>query len=196
MSPINQLSALILAAGSSSRLGQPKQLLSYQGSTLISNAIRNALNINVDCTVVLGAHNEIIQKEMEHTPVSVSINTNWEEGIGNSLAFGMKQLLIEQPNLENILILLCDQIHITSHLLLKIKEAHFDSNNLITACKYGNSYGVPAIFNKALFPELLSLESDRGAKRIIAKHLERTTFIDFGKGNIDIDSEEDLKYLT
>ena len=185
-----------MAAGSSSRLGQPKQLLPFQGYTLVEYSFQTAQNLSDNCFVVIGANIKEIQSQVNIASKHVFQHLNWKDGMGSSIAFGLQNILTNQPDLENILLLLCDQPFITPKLLLELKDSHFNSNKSITASSYGDSFGVPAIFSRKHFEELLELVGNKGAKKIISGHKEQTQFVKFPKGNIDIDTIDDLGYLT
>lgn len=184
-----------MAAGSSSRLGRPKQLLPFRSETLIEHSIKTAISTNRNCNVVLGSNYNAIKNQIEKYPLTVFNHQDWSKGMGSSISFGLKEVLKKQPNLDDVLILLCDQPYIDSELLNTLFQNHFDKLQLITACSYGNAFGVPAIFNKKIFPDLLKLKGDKGAKKIISDNPNGVLYIDFPEGNIDIDQVEDLKYL-
>jgi len=191
--PNKELVVLVLAAGSSSRLGQPKQLVKWKGRTLLENSIAAAQSVSEKIHVVLGASADQILSSIAHLDCEHHIFNNWKEGMGASLSFGVGQILKLTP--DRILILVCDQVHISSDLLLELVQTHQTSGYSITACKYGDSFGVPAIFNQETFPELLRIKGDRGARRIVQDNIDRVGFVDFSKGEVDVDTTTDLKLI-
>jgi molybdenum cofactor cytidylyltransferase len=178
-------SIIVLAAGGSSRMGTSKQLLTYNGSTLIQHTIEIALgakktdeqkmsdtskvsDISVEnIYVVLGANAEPIQQAIKNFPVKILINHEWREGISSSIRCGIAAL---PPKADAALFLLCDQPLVTAEHLRKILDLHTTSDAAIIASAYSGITGVPALFTKALFPELLKLTGDEGARRVIRAH--------------------------
>lgn len=190
------LAVLILAAGESKRLGTPKQLLKFHSYTLLEHAVQNARAVSEKIFVVLGAHAECIEKKTALSDCQIVTNANWQNGMGSSLAAGVQSITHKIPDCKNILVLLTDQPKVSRGLLNSLVDAHHQESNLITACNYGPTFGVPAVFNQQLFGELLSLKGDRGAKSVIKSNFDKTGFIDFPAGYIDIDTPDDLKLLN
>ena len=186
----------MLAAGSSSRLGQPKQLLQYNGSTLLQRAINSAAYVATQVFVVLGSNEGLIRRSIKEEQVTVLLNPNWDEGIGSSISYAVRSLINHSHEIESILFLVCDQPYVSKELLLDIKSLHLESGKQITACRYASTLGIPAVFNRSIFEELCNLNGDSGAKSIINRHQDQANFVDFPKGSIDIDLKEDLDYLT
>jgi molybdenum cofactor cytidylyltransferase len=184
-----------LAAGRSSRLGQPKQMLPYKQSTLIENSIAVAKGFSTNCFLVLGSNFELIKNSIDSQQLKTINHQNWNQGIGSSISFGLKSLLIDQPNIESVMLMLCDQPFVNSELLSQLQRAHLNEGKSIAACSYNNSYGVPAIFSKIYFEALLGLSGDIGAKKIISNNIDKVQFIEFQKGSIDIDTTNDLDFL-
>lgn len=190
------ISITILAAGASTRLGQPKQLLEFKGKTLIAHAIEQALEAKCGkVSVILGANHEKVQPTIQSYPVEIIQNTNWEEGIGNSIALGISTLEKQDPKTKGALLMLCDQPFVTSDLLKKLLEKFQTSSNLVTACSYDNTIGIPAIFDQQLFEELKKLKGDRGAKKVILKYEKQAEFVSFVEGGVDVDTLEDYEAL-
>ncbi len=184
---------VLLAAGSSSRLGQAKQLLKYNKRPLIRVMARNALrSLCFPIQVVLGANFFRILKKVEDMPVYIDVNENWEKGMGNSLSFGLKKILNVLPSIDAVIFMVCDQPHVTSKVVndLILKYMQTDAN--IVGCRYNDIIGVPALFDKTLFSELLKLDSEQGAGKIIKQHDQsKVEELQFEKGSIDIDTYED-----
>lgn len=189
------LAVLILAAGESKRLGTAKQLLKFHSYTLLEHVIQNARAVSEKIFVVLGAHAESIEKKTDLSGCQVVANTNWQNGMGSSIAAGVQSITDNTPDCKEILVLLTDQPKVSRELLTSLVDTHHHQSNLITACNYGSTYGVPAIFDQALFGELKALKGDTGAKSIIKSHFSKANFIDFPEGHIDIDTQDDLKHL-
>lgn len=179
------LAILILAAGSSKRLGEPKQLLKYKDKTLIEIAIEKALQISSNVTVILGAEEKEISKIVSNYPIDIKINPNYMHGIGNSISFGINEI----KEIENCLIMLCDQPFIpTSHLQNLVKNS---KDELLIASNYDSSPTVPAIFPKRYYPQLLALKGDKGAKSILIKEKAFTIKLE-KEFALDIDTKNDV----
>jgi molybdenum cofactor cytidylyltransferase len=126
----------------------------------------------------------------------VVINQEWQSGMASSLQIGLAAALKTNPRQENILVLVCDQPNLNSQILVNLLTAHASMQPLITASKYGEVLGVPAIFRKELFGELLGLTGDQGARRILMRHREDVAAVPFPGGEFDIDTPEDLARLS
>jgi molybdenum cofactor cytidylyltransferase len=189
------LAVLILAAGSSSRLGQPKQLLPFKETTLLEHTITCAQSVSDNVFVVLGGNQSAIQSAVDLQDIEVILTQDWYKGIGSSISSGIKSITKTIQDTQSIMILLCDQPKITNELLVELVAIHEEKQKLISACKYGNSFGVPAIFNKSMYNDLKELKDDAGAKIIIGKNKNKTSFLNFSDGIIDIDIPSDLKHL-
>lgn len=189
------LAVLILAAGNSSRLGQPKQLLPFKKTTLLEHTITCAQSVSDNVFVVLGGNKTAIQSAINLQDIEVILTEDWNKGIGNSISSGIKSITKSIQDIESILILLSDQPKITSKLLVDLVAIQEKKQKPISACIYRKSFGIPAIFNKLFFDDLEKLNGDKGAKLIIGKNKIHTSFLKFTGGNIDIDTKDDLKYL-
>ncbi len=183
---------LILAAGGSSRLGQPKQLVNAGGKSLLEHAIENAQKTCLQqIYVVLGAHREQIETRIENLPVTVIRNSKWQEGMGSSISAGIAPVTGEKK-WDAVLIMLCDQLHINSQHLQAITSAFRQGKAPLIATAYGNQQGVPALFARQYFTELEKLSGDSGAKKILIRHASHLHTIPFEQALIDIDTPEDL----
>jgi molybdenum cofactor cytidylyltransferase len=189
-----KLSILILAAGNSSRLGHPKQLIEFEGKTLIERITETALSISKEVLVVLGGNSSLITPKLEQFEDSISIlfNPDWQEGMGSSIRKGV-EVLTNKSN--SILILLSDQPFVNQGLIQKMIEIFESTKCPIITCHYGNQLGVPMLFDKSIFPELLKLSGDKGAKSFLSSFQDKIAKISFPEGSFDIDTEEDIEKL-
>ncbi len=179
--------AVILAAGKASRFGSPKQLLEISGETLIDRACRIALEAGCDPVLrVLGAHSDKILEPPCPARVETLVHGSWEEGMGSSLAAGVSRLLELRPELDALFVLLADQPMSTAGLLVDMRRTLGTAS--IVWCEHGDAKGPPALFGREHFAELQSLQGDRGAKTVIARHEAAT--IAFPDAAWDIDSPE------
>ncbi|WP_394776101.1 NTP transferase domain-containing protein [Flavobacterium sp.] len=189
---------VILAAGNSSRLGQPKQLLSYKNTSLLKNTISQASLVqNAVIVVVTGANQELVEKEITTSKTTTIFNPGWESGMSSSISKGLTELLRLYPKIEKCIFAVCDQPFVTTTIFEDLISEHNKTNNGIVASTYSDTLGTPVLFHKKYFNELLELKGQEGAKKIINKFRDDTVSISFEKGNIDIDTEEDyLKLIS
>ncbi|WP_111306991.1 nucleotidyltransferase family protein [Confluentibacter sediminis] len=184
---------VILAAGASNRMGEPKQLLKWGDSTLINHAVHVARKADAkDVIVVLGANFELIHKTMETSKVIVLNNYHWKMGLGKSIAVAVEYLQKSKQHIDGVLISLCDQPFISSDFLKSMVSKFQPNKNQIVATSYKNAkVGVPVLFDKAYFNELLLLNDDQGAKRILEVHQPNVQILKPPTENMDLDTKED-----
>ena len=193
---VNSCGIVILAAGASTRLGKPKQLLQYRGKTLLAHAINEATNSNADAIVViLGKNADLFKKEIDEKKVRVAINSSWEEGMASSLRLGLDTLINDKPYIDAVIFMVCDQPHVLSSILNELIITQQKTTKQIVTCNYGDSIGPPALFHKKYFKDLMKLSGDPGARKIIQQNMNDMTTILFPEGEIDIDTEEDYEEL-
>lgn len=187
---------IILAAGTSSRLGKPKQTLHYKDQSLLKHTIKAAVDSTVGpVIVVIGANEKEISEHLENEPITVVSNKSFEEGIASSIRAGLTHLLDSNKDCEAAVLMVCDQPYVDGSLLNNLAEAKQRTNKPIVASAYKDTLGVPALFDKSLFPELLSLDGEEGGKKVILKHLNQVASIPFPAGDIDIDTAADYDAL-
>lgn len=193
---IHNCEMLIIAAGQSKRLGKPKQLLAFEGKSLINRIMDTAkLAGTYPITLVLGANSDKITAQLEDEHLTVVINEQWEEGMASSIRTGVKSMIQASPNIDGIMILVCDQPFINAESINGLIASQLSTGKPIAACYYANVSGTPALFHKSIFPELLALKGDIGAKKIIKNKEEEVAKLHFEKGVLDIDTEADYKQL-
>jgi molybdenum cofactor cytidylyltransferase len=194
---MDDCAAIILAAGASTRLGQPKQLVQLHGESLLRRTVRLACEAAcAPVIVVLGRDTEDHSRELARLAALAVINPNWQTGMASSLKHGLRAALNTNPNMQHALLLVCDQPRLDAAHLQKLLLAHNDGSSAITASRYRETLGVPTIFSKKIFPELLALTGDQGARRILQHHADQVTAIDFPGGELDLDTPEDLAKLN
>lgn len=193
----NNTGVIILAAGASSRLGSPKQLLVYSGSTLLQHSIEAAQASNaVSVVVVLGANADLINDELKNSTVNIVVNPEWKEGMASTIRCGLQTLVKLNPQIEAAILMVADQPFVTAELLNNLIDSHIKNGNRIVASKYGGTFGTPVLFNKSFFSELLELTGDMGAKSLVRKYMNEAAFVSFPKGEIDIDTAEDYQKIS
>lgn len=189
---------IILAAGNSSRLGQPKQLLRYKDTTFLEYIIGEASVIKESVVIVVtGANHELIEKEIDTSKIKTVFNPDWELGMSSSINKGLSELLQSDPEIEKCICAVCDQPFVSHSIFENLINEYHTTGKGIVASSYAATFGTPVLFDKKYFDELLSLNGQEGAKKIINRFLEDTASVSFEKGNIDIDTEEDYnKFIS
>jgi molybdenum cofactor cytidylyltransferase len=192
---------ILLAAGESSRMGEPKQLLRYEGETLLSRAVRVALEtLCRPIVVVLGARAEDLRREIEGTGALAVFNQSWEEGMSSSIRCGLRAMEeAARGDVEAIVLMLCDQPHVESNVIERLVEAYRASRAPVVASEYGagtgKTLGAPALFSRALFAELMALSGAEGAKRVITRHASRAVAVAVPEAAFDVDTPDDYARL-
>ncbi len=186
-------------------MGQPKQLLPYRGQTLISYVTKCAIAqcqsagpSASSCSpviVMLGANADKIEPEIAQLPVKIVKNLQWNEGISSSIRCGIEYLKEQFLNINGVVFLTCDQPFISAEIIERLIDAYNSTNKPIIASNYGETLGIPALFDRSLFSELMELKGDRGAKKIINKHPDLVNKIDFPQGEIDLDTWDNYQQL-
>lgn len=172
----------VLAAGSSRRLGQPKQLLDFRGRPLIRHAATVALGAGGDETIVIGSFPEAL----EGLPVTMLENPHAEEGMSSSI-----RLAVRHARGARILFTVCDQPLIGPEHL----RALLATDASIVATAYAGTVGVPAVFSPRFADELLALRGDTGARAVILAHRDEVIAIACEAASIDIDTASDYANL-
>ena len=191
---MKNVALIILAAGSASRMGKPKQLLNYQGNSLIFHAVKVALNsICKPVVVVLGAYAEEIKLQIDKLPIQIIENPFWETGMASSIRAGITVVNESNPELDAVIIALADQPLIRTAVFNQLVQSYQETENIIIASAYADVVGVPALFDCVLFPELIQLECDRGAKALMRKYQDEVFSIAIPEAAIDIDTPQDYQ---
>jgi molybdenum cofactor cytidylyltransferase len=208
MSQIKKVGIIILAAGSSTRLGEPKQLLSYQHKSLLARTIEAAKNAgDAKVVVILGDKHTAIAEDIEPLGVDVIYNAAWEEGMSSSVRVGLSALLKGQTGaghaaaddvaaqLEGVILTVCDQPFLTSAVLQALLDEAKLSGKSIVASAYKDTLGTPVFFGRQYFEDLLALKGAQGARMLLKKYEAELASVPFDKGEIDIDTPEDYQKL-
>lgn len=193
----NQCAIIILAAGSSTRMGKPKQLLTHNAYSFLTHMSNISIEVNAGIViVVLGYNAQLLEKELDGKKVFKVINKEWVEGMASSIRCGLNTLAEIEPSCDKLIFVACDQPFVSALVLNKLIKMHKETGKPIVASSYQNTVGIPALFHKSLFPELKKLRGDSGAKKIILKHKEMMAEIPFPLGSIDIDTMNDYEKLN
>ncbi|MFT4661698.1 MAG: molybdenum cofactor cytidylyltransferase [Patiriisocius sp.] len=190
----SKIVAVILAAGASTRMGQPKQLLPWKSTTLLNHCINEVIQADIiETAVILGSNHEEIQSTIKPSTIHCIYNTNWENGMGSSIAKATEYAM--KKNIDGVLFVLADQPFVDSNYLNILLNEYIPKQNQIIGTSYNNHVGVPAIFDKRYFSELISLTGKQGAKDLIHKYAPKVTKFSPDFDFQDIDTPEDYRQL-
>ena len=188
------IGTLIMAAGNSSRLGKNKQLLQFREKSILNRCLDICRKANSDDIIlVLGSDYESIIAQIETQDLTLLLNPDWKNGLSSSITKGILWAMTKK--LTGVFVILPDQIHFESNLLISLMGAAQENPHQPVCSKYEEGYGAPSYFPARFFDEIINLKGN-GAKAIIDKYSKETIFIDFPKGMIDIDVPADLGLLT
>lgn len=189
---LHDRTAIVLAAGGSTRFGSPKQLHLYNGESLIQRAVKAAADAGADpVIVVLGAEANTIRKSIDDSRAQIVVNENWSTGLASSLATGMNAV---DATCDGILVTLADQ-PLVDATALGMLIAAFDSGHRIVASSYGGTIGVPAMFGMEFRDALSRLSGDAGAGLWIRERLREATIVQLDQAAHDVDTPSDALRL-
>ena len=188
------IAAVILAAGQSERLGQPKQLLPYRGKTLLRSTVDCA--IEAACSpviVVLGARADLVQVTIEGVEVESVLNKKWREGLGTTIRAGIQALQKHDgfSDVSGVVLLNSDQPLLRSEVIRRMQKKFDEVPGRVVACQYADTTGTPALFEKTLIPRLLELPANSGAKPVIEHEAGMLRRHSWPEGALDIDTPDD-----
>jgi molybdenum cofactor cytidylyltransferase len=187
---MRRIGGVILAAGGSTRLGEPKQLLEFDGETLVHAVVRAAREGGCDPVCVVTGHaREAVENAVANLRPMLVHNDDWQRGMGSSVRLGVRAI---QPA-PAVVLLACDQPAVDATVIRSLLERYEQFGSAIVASHYSGTLGIPALFDESCFPELLALPDDRGAKPVIQAVPARVTCFEFPAGSDDLDSAEDVR---
>jgi len=192
------VAAIILAAGASRRLGQPKQLVGYAGEALLERALRIAKEAGASpVLVVLGANFAPICASIPFNEAIPVFNEKWEQGMSSSIHAGLNEADVRAPESTGAMVMSCDQPHLSAGHLRSLLQAFSaaQSKPTIIASNYSGTYGIPAVFPRSVYPKLHALHGDKGARALLAKPPCEIVALSCSGCEIDIDLPEDLAHL-
>ena len=191
---MRKIGAVVLAAGGSSRLGRPKQLVAWHGESLVRRAVRAAAEAGCNpVVVVVGESSEALRDELKSTSAVVVENPQWQRGLGTSIRRGLETIA---DCVDAAALLTCDQPLVDANVIISLLSTREATGKPIVASGYAGTLGVPALFDRSCFQALLALPDNSGAKSLIETHAIDVASIDFEEGAVDIDTPEDFKRLN
>jgi molybdenum cofactor cytidylyltransferase len=187
-----KVAAIILAAGGSSRLGRPKQLLDWFGKTFVNQLIDMALETGLDPVVIVtGAYGEEIEQSIHNDDVIVAQNVNWKDGQSSSMQVGVKAL--NENEIDSLIIFLCDQPQVPGELIEKmIKESQKDELDIV-ATSVGGKICPPTLFKTRCIEGLLGLQGDQGGRALFKSY--KTQILEWQDKRLLQDSDTEEDYL-
>lgn len=192
----SSIGAILLAAGSSSRLGQPKQLLPFNGIPLVRHVAMQALGSRLaGLTVVVGHEADAVREALAGLSITIVENPSYKSGQSTSLKSG---LLTFSRQLQAVLILLVDQPFVDTALIDQIIALYEETGAPIVAPRFKGRRGNPVLFDASLLPELMTVSGDAGARDIIARHRDRLVSLPISDDRyfLDIDTWEDYQNIN
>ncbi len=188
-----RVGGILLAAGGSSRMGRPKQLVKINGIALLRNAAENmAASKCTPRVVVLGAEFERCIQELDGTNIDTTVNTEWASGMSSSIQIGLAYMMGIKPQIDAVIITLCDQPNITTAIIDNFIAEYRRIRPCVIASEYNGVTGVPALFSRDMFDDILKLEGDRGARDLIRAAGHQALRLSVPEAAFDIDSPHDL----
>lgn len=192
----SRIGILVLAAGGSTRMGRPKQLLTIDGRTLVRRATETALAAGGPVVVVTGADAETVSAEVGDLPAQIVENPEWPLGMGSSLRLGVRTLIESHPNLDALIVTLCDQVDISPDTLDHLLVAHRETGKGLCAASFDDAVGPPVLLSRSYFRELLQLPDAHGAKQVLMRHPDDLARVPCPEAARDLDTWEDYERLT
>ena len=187
---------IVLAAGKSQRMGSPKQLLRIGENSLVQHILKIIESTTyTPKVVVLGNEFEKIKEEIKDFDVIPVLNPEFEKGMGTSISRGISEIQKLAPNLKAVFILLVDQPFLQVNILKQIENIFLRKGKKIVASKYGDTFGVPALFDWSTFKDLENVDGEKGAKKLIFSYLDKgeVDLVVFPEGKFDLDTPEDYE---
>jgi molybdenum cofactor cytidylyltransferase len=193
-----EIGIIILAAGGSLRLGKPKQLIEYEGTSLLRRSVEAALNCECGgVVVVLGFEADVLSKHVRDLPATITRNENWAVGMSSSIKAGLIKLFDTKPDIVAVVIMLCDQPFVNEQTIRSLVDTYRLSGKPVVAAEYDGVVGVPALFDREMFDELLKLEGDAGARVVIRQNVgDKVATVPTPEAAFDVDTPEDFQRIS
>jgi molybdenum cofactor cytidylyltransferase len=191
-----RVAAVVLAAGGSTRFGKAKQLAIFRGQTFVRHIAAAANEAGCAPVVVVVGHDAAkITSALTGLTVSIAVHPHWSNGIGSSIGVGLQRATDVVPELDAAILLACDQPFVNAATIAHLIQLRRTSGKPIIACANAETLGIPALFDRSCFPDLLRLRGDCGAKGIILARRHDVAPFNFPAAAIDIDTAADYENL-
>lgn len=188
---------VILAAGASRRMGEPKQLIALDGKPLLVRTVEAALaSAAWPVVVVLGAQAEQIRPSLARLPVLIAENPAWAEGMAASIRAGITTLQQFSRHLDAAVLALCDQPAFSADTIAALVNACRTSGRSIVAAHYAGRRGAPALFAREHFATLTALTGEEGARALLNEPGDRVATVDLPALAVDLDTPADVARLA
>lgn len=187
-----RVAAVVLAAGSSTRMGRNKLLLDLGGETLIRRAVRAAVEAGVDEVVVVLGHEELrVRAELAGLPCTPIVNPDHAEGAGTSVRTGVRQVA---GGADAIVVVLADMPFVTGDMIATLVRRYHETRAPLVASHYGEVQAPPTLYDRALFDELLQIPGERCAKQVVRRHEQEAVVVEWPESALrDIDVPADYE---
>lgn len=190
------VTAIVLAAGTSSRMGRPKQLLPFEGTSLVRRAAEAALGSKARQTIVVtGAASDRVAAELSGLAVMLVHNPEYADGMSTSLRAGLQAV---RPEVDAVVVLLADQPFVTSEIVDAMIDRHEETGAKVVRPRYGDQPGNPVLWDRSVFEELIAQEGDQGGRALLRQYVSEIAWIDLPDlgQQTDVDTPEAYAMLT
>lgn len=187
------IGVVILAAGESKRMGVPKQILPIFGVPMLKYFVDEVLDTEAHpVTVVVGANKTKIVPLLENIPIGIIDNPEWQKGMGSSIKMGLVGSYLITKGFDGLIFMTSDMPFVNSAMINKLIEtAREFPEKTIIASKYSGTLGIPVLYKKERFEDILDMKAEHGAKQFFNKYPEEIVTVDFDLGAVDLDTKED-----
>ena len=187
------IGVVILAAGESKRMGVPKQILPIFGIPMLKYLVDEVLDTEAHpVTVVVGANKTKIVPLLENIPIGIIDNPDWQKGMGSSIKMGLVGSYLITIGFDGLIFMTSDMPFVNAEVINKlIKTAREFPDKTIIASKYAGTLGIPVLYKKERFEDILDMKPEHGAKQVFNKYPDEIVPVEFDLGAIDLDTKED-----
>jgi molybdenum cofactor cytidylyltransferase len=187
------IGVVILAAGESKRMGVPKQILPIFGIPMLKYLVDEVLDTEAHpVTVVVGANKTKIVPLLENIPIGIIDNPDWQKGMGSSMKMGLVGSYLITKGFDGLIFMTSDMPFVNAEVINKlIKTAREFPDKTIIASKYAGTLGIPVLYKKERFEDILDMKPEHGAKQFFNKYPDEIVPVEFDLGAIDLDTKED-----